>query len=151
LDITYLPSPVRGQYYYLYVFLDTWSRRIMGFQVREMEDSQLASQLPRRICDEHQLESLDVALHSDNGPAIKGSTMLREDQGARHFVTPHDRHTGRDIAILENRNVVYAAAARQRHPRRWTGSARKWHRPRVVMLNPETATKVRLKAQAMVA
>jgi putative transposase len=65
------------------------------------------------------------------------------------FVTPDDRHTGRDIAILDNRKVVYAEA-RQRHPRRWTGQIRKWHRPRVVMLNPAT-TKVRLKAQAMVA
>lgn len=34
------------------------------------------------------------------------------------FVTPDDRHTGRDIAILENRKVVYEAA-RKRHPRRW--------------------------------
>ena len=39
---------------------------------------------------------------------------------------PDDRHTGRDIAILENRKVVYEAA-RKRHPRRWTGSCRKWH------------------------
>jgi putative transposase len=209
-DITYLPSGVRGQYYYLYMFLDIWSRRIMGFQVREAEDSELAAQLLRRICAEHQLEHVDLVLHSDNGPAMKGSTMLatvralgirgsfsrpgvsddnahvealfrtlkyrpgypRTFDSLEHarawaadfvrwynhehmhsaigFVTPDDRHTGRDIAILDNRKAVYAAA-KQRTPRRWTGQTRKWHRPRAVMLNPETATKLRLKAQAMVA
>lgn len=37
----------------------------MGFQVREVEESQLAAQLLRRICHEHQLEQVDLVLHSE--------------------------------------------------------------------------------------
>lgn len=36
-DITYMPATVRGQYYYLYLFLDLFSRRIVGWQVYERE------------------------------------------------------------------------------------------------------------------
>lgn len=58
---------MRGQYYYLYFFLDIWSRRVVRFQVREAEDSRLAAQLLGRICHQHQLEQVDLFLHSDNG------------------------------------------------------------------------------------
>lgn len=48
----------------------------MSWQVRDAGDSLVAAELLRRVCDEHKLEQLDVVLHSDNGPAMKGSTML---------------------------------------------------------------------------
>ncbi len=32
-DITYLPTTVRGQYFYLYLFMDVFSRMIVGWQV----------------------------------------------------------------------------------------------------------------------
>jgi transposase InsO family protein len=55
---------------------------------------------------------------------------------AINFVTPHDRHTGKDEAILAGRQEVYDAA-RKRNPHRWSGKTRNWERVEVVTLNPE--------------
>ena len=52
------------------------------------------------------------------------------------FVTPSQRHDGRDIAILAAREVVYEQA-KQRHPERWSAETRNWVRPSEVWLNPE--------------
>ena len=32
-DITYLNSPVKGMYYYLYMIMDVFSRKIVGWEV----------------------------------------------------------------------------------------------------------------------
>lgn len=58
------------------------------------------------------------------------------------FMTPSQRHHGQDVGILAHRNDVYAAA-RQRHPRRWTGKTRNWTHPATVILNPSPASKKR--------
>lgn len=50
------------------------------------------------------------------------------------FVTPDDRHAGRDVALLASRRAVYEAA-RAAHPERWSGAARTWGRPGDVTLN----------------
>ena len=50
-------------------------------------------------------------------------------------MTPDERHRGADIAIPRNRKVVYAAA-KARHPERWTGKTRTWSRIDEVRLNP---------------
>ena len=55
---------------------------------------------------------------------------------AINFVTPYDRHTGKDEAILAGRQEVYEAA-RKRNPQRWSGKTRNWERVEIVMLNPE--------------
>jgi putative transposase len=49
-------------------------------------------------------------------------------------VTPDDRHTGRDVAILAQRAAAYQAA-RADHPERWRGNTRDWSRPTTVSLN----------------
>ena len=51
------------------------------------------------------------------------------------FVTPGQRHRGEDIAILEQRKAVYAAA-RARQPACWSGDIRNWDRIESVSLNP---------------
>ena len=50
-DTTYLPSQVRGQHFYLYLFEDLFSRKIVGWQVFDRESAELASQLLRDICE----------------------------------------------------------------------------------------------------
>jgi len=52
------------------------------------------------------------------------------------FVTPEDRHTGRDKEIFDQRRRVYEEA-RQRNPERWSKNTRKWEHAEVVKLNPE--------------
>ncbi len=55
---------------------------------------------------------------------------------AINFVTPGDRHTGRDEAILADRQKLYEVA-RKRNPHRWSGKTRNWKRVEAVALNPE--------------
>lgn len=75
-DITYLPSMCRGRFFYLYLFMDIFSRKIVGWQVYEEESSALASELVRDVCLREKILPNQLILHSDNGSPMKGSTML---------------------------------------------------------------------------
>jgi len=75
-DITYLPTTLKGQYFYLYVFVDIFSRFIVGAQVFESESADLAANLLNDICERHGIMPDQVYLHSDNGSPMKGQTML---------------------------------------------------------------------------
>jgi putative transposase len=75
-DITYLASMLQGKYFYLYVFLDVFSRKIVGWQVYGEESSQNASDMMQDICRRERITRDQVVLHSDNGSSMKGSTML---------------------------------------------------------------------------
>ena len=75
-DITYLPTLVIGVYFYLYLFMDVFSRKIIGWQIYEAESSELASQVMRDICERENIAPNQVVLHSDNGSPMKGATML---------------------------------------------------------------------------
>jgi transposase InsO family protein len=46
-DITYLNSPVRGAYYYLYLVEDIFSRMIVGWTVEELESAEHGARLDR--------------------------------------------------------------------------------------------------------
>jgi len=196
-DITYLRSAVRGRFYYLYLILDVWSRKIVGTAVHEIEDNELAAQLIREAARCEQIDPGTLVLHSDNGGPMKGATMLATLQwlgimpsfsrprvsndnafseslfgtakswpgypskpfenieaaqqwtagfvgwynnehlhsGIR-FVTPADRHCGRETQILENRKRVYEVA-RAQNPSRWSREVRDWTPVEQVVLNPE--------------
>lgn len=210
-DITYLRSAIRGIYYYLYLFVDVWSRKIVGWRVEESESMEDSAELIQSICDELGIDPDSLVLHSDNGGPMKGSMMLatlerlgivasfsrpsvsddnpysealfrtlkyrpwypsrpfesieearawvasfvtwyNEEHlhSAIGFVTPQDRHAGRDKAILAKRREVYEKA-RQRHPERWSGNARNWERVEVVRLNPDAETKHTDEAHATAA
>ena len=75
-DITYLPTRVRGLYFYLYLFMDIFSRKVVGWQVYETESSELAGEVVRDICQREHIAPNQVILHSDNGSPMKGATML---------------------------------------------------------------------------
>ena len=75
-DISYLPTEVRGIYFYLYLFVDLFSRRIVGWQVFDCESAELASQLLRAICERQGIAPHQLTVHSDNGSPMKGETML---------------------------------------------------------------------------
>ena len=75
-DITYLPSTVRGMYFYLYAFIDIYSRKLVGWRVFERESSELASELLHDICQREQIAPQQLVLHSDNGSPMKGASML---------------------------------------------------------------------------
>ncbi len=77
-DITYLNGRVKGTYYYLYLFSDLLSRKIIGWEVWETETSEHASELVKRIYREEKIfmNAEPLVLHSDNGSPMKGATML---------------------------------------------------------------------------
>jgi putative transposase len=196
-DITYLRTTVKGRFYFLYLLMDIYSRRIMGWAVHEEEASELAAQLMRATCAENALDPKGIVLHSDNGGPMRGSTMLATLQwlgvipsfsrprvsndnpfsealfrtlkyrpeypcttfdtleqarawvarfvrwyntehhhSALRFVTPDDRHFGREEAILARRRRVYEQA-RRRRPERWSGELRNWTPVGAVYLNPQ--------------
>ena len=75
-DITYLPTRVRGIFLYLYLVMDIYSRKVVGWQVYEEESSALAADLMTDICHREGVKRDCVTLHSDNGSPMKGATLL---------------------------------------------------------------------------
>jgi len=75
-DITYMKSPVKGMYYYLYLVMDVFSRFIVGWVVEEVESAEHAARLITRACSEQGVMEHSLTLHADNGGPMKGATML---------------------------------------------------------------------------
>lgn len=75
-DITYLPTTVHGLYFYLYLFTDVFSRKIVAWQIYAEESSANASEVMKDLCRREQITHGQLILHSDNGSAMKGATML---------------------------------------------------------------------------
>jgi transposase InsO family protein len=204
-DITYLRSAVRGRFFYLYMIVDIWSRKIMAARVYENESMEYSARLFTRACMIHGVEPGSLVLHSDNGGPMKGSTMLATLQklgvvpsfsrprvsddnpysealfrtlkyrpnypdrpfasveqaqswvddftvwyntahlhSAIRFITPDDRHYGREQDILSKRKTVYEKA-RMRNPNRWTtGKTRNWDPIDIVLLNPDNKKHVQI-------
>lgn len=205
-DITYLPSPVRGVFFYLYLVMDVWSRKIVGWTVRESESGDYAALLIETACRAEGVGRDELTLHADNGGPMKASTLcakldllsvrtsysrprvsndnpyseslfrtvkyrpeyprgplasleaarewvegfvawynLEHRHSAIRFVTPGERHAGREREILERREAVYAAA-RAKNPERWTGKTRNWKPVETVRLNPDSHDAVQQEA-----
>jgi transposase InsO family protein len=75
-DITYLNSPMRGGYYYLYLVEDIFSRMIVGWSIEEVESAEHGARLVDRICQEQGIARGQLTLHSDNGGPMTGATMV---------------------------------------------------------------------------
>ena len=194
-DITYLKSLIRGEFFYLYMFIDIFSRKIVGWKVHGEESMILSSQLIDVICKSEGVEKGQLTLHADNGGPMKGATMLATLQSlgvvpsfsrprvsddnpfseslfktvkycpqypskpfesiesakdwvkdfvhwynTEHlhsgikFVSPIDRHNGKDIEILSKRKDVYEKA-KSNNPNRWSGETRNWDSVKEVHLN----------------
>ena len=75
-DITWVPSRITGMYFYLYMVMDIYSRKIVGWQVYEKESSARAADLMTDICCRERTKPDQVTLHSDNGGAMKGAALV---------------------------------------------------------------------------
>ena len=75
-DITWLPSTVKGQFFYWYMIKDVFSRKLVANEVQMTESSELAAELLSRACLREQTVGKPVVLHSDNGSAMKGANLL---------------------------------------------------------------------------
>jgi putative transposase len=75
-DITYLPSVVRGKFFYCYTIIDLFSRKIVGRAVHDSESAMHAAVLIAVACAMEGVQRDQLTVHSDNGHPMKGATML---------------------------------------------------------------------------
>ena len=204
-DVTFLPATVKGQWFYLYLILDLYSRKIVGFEVHATDSADHAAHLARRTALTEGVHAMAAkpVLHGDNGATLKATTVLAmlhwlgiepsysrprvsddnpyaealfrtakyrpefpakgfQDLDAargwafrfvhwyneehRHsgikYVTPAQRHAGRDRSLLTARHELYQQA-RRTNPRRWSRQTRDWTPIAAVTLNPERDAVIR--------
>jgi transposase InsO family protein len=75
-DISYLPAQISGLYFYLYLVMDIYSRKIVGWSIHEKELSEYSACLIEQACHDEKISRNQIVLHSDNGSPMKGITML---------------------------------------------------------------------------
>ena len=77
-DMTYLPAVVMGMWFHLYLILDLYSRKIVGWEVHDSDHSDHAAHLVRRTALAEGIAALTVkpVLHGDNGSTLKATTVL---------------------------------------------------------------------------
>jgi putative transposase len=75
-DITYLASTVRGMFFYLYLIMDVYSRKIVGWEVYPEESAEHAASVFHKAHLREGVRADALVLHSDNGAPMKGATLL---------------------------------------------------------------------------
>lgn len=77
-DMTYLPAQVAGRWFYLYLILDLYSRKIVGWEVHDLDLADHAAHLVRRTALAEGIAALGSkpVLHGDNGSTLKATTVL---------------------------------------------------------------------------
>ena len=77
-DVTFLPSQMQGRWFYLYLILDLYSRKIVGFEVHDTDTAEHAAHLARRTALAEGIHAMPTrpVLHGDNGATLKATTVL---------------------------------------------------------------------------
>lgn len=76
-DITWMPSTVAGIFYRLYIIMDLYSRKIVGWEIWNEENAQRAQELVRRAAlAENIAGNTPLILHGDNGSPLKAGNVL---------------------------------------------------------------------------
>ena len=76
-DITYLKSPNRGQFYYLYVVLDLYSRLVVGWLLADRECAELARRLLLQSYRKHKVQPGQLTVHADRGAPMKSKSVAQ--------------------------------------------------------------------------
>jgi putative transposase len=75
-DITYLRSRILGMFYYLYLVIDIYSRKVVAWELCDHESSEVAAEMITSACQAEGVQENQLFIHSDNGGPMKGATML---------------------------------------------------------------------------
>jgi len=75
-DITYLATTVKRLFFYLYLIMDVFSRKIVAWEVYDSESADQAAKVFRKSHMREGIAGDSLVLHSDNGSPMKGATML---------------------------------------------------------------------------
>lgn len=100
-DITKLMGPAKWTYFYLYVILDIFSRRVVGWSVEEAESSRHFQRLFQDAMTRHAVPRDQLTLHADRGAPMKAkaTASMLIDLGV---LKSHNRpHTSNDNPFSE--------------------------------------------------
>ena len=75
-DITYMRTPVRGLFFYFYVVMDVWSRKIVAWTLQDEESAEHAQAMIAAACEREGVQRDQLVIHSDNGAPMKAATLL---------------------------------------------------------------------------
>ncbi len=75
-DITWMPAAVKGHYCYLYMIMDVYSRKIVGWEVHLAESAWLGADVIEKAALRERLHGKPLVLHSDNGSPMRASALL---------------------------------------------------------------------------
>jgi transposase InsO family protein len=77
-DVTFLPAQIQGRWFYFYLILDLYSRKIVGFEVYDTDSAEHAAHLARRTALAEGVHAMAArpVLHGDNGATLKATTVL---------------------------------------------------------------------------
>ena len=76
-DITKLMGPAKWTYFYLYVIIDIFSRRIVGWCVADAENAALFKMLFEDATTKHQVPPGQLTLHADRGAPMKAKVTVQ--------------------------------------------------------------------------
>jgi putative transposase len=101
-DITWLEAPIKGTYFYLYMIIDMYSRKVVGWDVFAKEDGTLARVLFAQALVAEHIPAGQITVHSDNGKPMR-STSLRSLFDMLSVTASYGRpHTSNDNAYAES-------------------------------------------------
>lgn len=70
-DIRKLMGPAKWTCFYLYMIIDIFSRRVVGWCVADTESAALCKPLFESVVDHHAVAPDQLTLHADRGPSTK--------------------------------------------------------------------------------
>ena len=76
-DITHLPGPAKGIFFYLYVIIDIFSRYVPGWLLADQEKASLAENLIIETCAKQGIQPKQLTLHADRGGPMRAKTMAQ--------------------------------------------------------------------------
>ncbi len=82
-DITKLLGPAKWTYFYLYVVMDVYSRKVVGWMVAHRESAALAQKLIETCCEREGIQPGQLTIHADRGSSMtsKPVALLLADLG----------------------------------------------------------------------
>lgn len=74
-DITKLKGPHTGSCFHLYVVMDVYSRKVVGWMVAYRESATLAVELIRQCCQREGISRDQLTVHADRGPSMRSKPV----------------------------------------------------------------------------
>jgi putative transposase len=88
-DISRLPGPFKGVWFYLYAIWDLWSRKTVGWCIDIVENADTAERLITVTCRRERVKRHQLVIHSDRGVQMTAGTIaeLYEQLGIRRSLS----------------------------------------------------------------